>query len=336
MPDRDQRYSTRATLICLFAAVIVAVLPAAVTAPVRDLVRLAFVPALQLVGDFRSEADTQLEAFSSHEAIRLRRENEQLAARLREAELQFRRTQLGILAAQKQIDGLRQTGVSPFTAAESSPLVIPQAIQARVIGNELVSLWKSARLLDGGSKGGLFEDQWVLAGKAPKIDHGQTSDVVDGLPVFAGRCLAGRIAKAGRWTSSLQLTSDPEFRAKAVVLLQNPGVLSREFLLEGAGDGRCRLVSVPSSEQIEEGSLVYSVPGDRGIDAPMLFGRVTAAVLPPGSLHWEITVTPAVDLTSLESVQVVTTTLNPERMAGRRDSLLVPRTANRQEGNTSQ
>jgi cell shape-determining protein MreC len=329
MSDRDQRHSTKATLICLFAAVIVAVLPASVTSPAKDLVRLGFVPALRLVGDFRSEANSQIEAFSSHKAIRLKKENEKLSARLREAELQNRRTKLGILDARNKIAQLKTTGTSPFSSSTESPLVTPHAISARLIGDELVSLWKSNRLLDRGSKSGLFEDQWVLDDDAPKIDHGQTSNVVDGLPVFAGRCLVGRIAKSGRWTSSLQLTSDPEFRAKAVALLRNPGVLSEEFLLEGAGNGVCRLVSVPSSEHIEEGMLVYSVPGDRGIEAPMLFGRVTQATLQPGSLHWEITVAPAVDVESLNSVQVVTTRLNPARIIGRREET-PPQTARRE------
>ncbi|MBC8289953.1 MAG: rod shape-determining protein MreC [Planctomycetes bacterium] len=330
MSDRDQRHSTKAALICLFVAMIVAVLPASVTSPARGLVRLAFVPALRLVGDFRSQADS---AFSSHEAIRLKKENGQLSKRLREAELRNRRTQLGILAAQDQIAQLKQTGASPFVASPASPLVTPQAVSARLIGDEIVSLWKSSRLLDRGSKSGLYKDQWVLDGEVPKIDHGQTSNIVDGLPVFAGRCLVGRIAKSGRWTSWLQLTSDPEFRTKAVVLLKNPGVLSAEFLLEGAGGGTCRLVSVPSSEHIEAGALVYSVPGDRGIDSPMLFGRVSKATLQPGSLHWEINVTPAVDLESLDSVQVVTTRLNPDRMIGRRDEA-APQTA-RAEGSTN-
>ena len=358
MPDRDQRHSTKATLICLFVAVIVAVLPASVTSPARDMVRLAFVPALRLVGDFRSEADSQLEAFSSHEAIRLKKENENLSTRLREAKLQNRRTQLGIRDAQNQIAQLKTTGTSPFASSAESPLATPHAISARLIGDELVSLWKSNRLLDRGSKSGLFEDQWVLDGEAPKIDHGQTSNIVDSLPVFAGRCLVGRIAKSGRWTSSLQLTSDPEFRAKAVVLIpaagsrsgsrqdfrrahtaetlddfRYPGVFSQEFLLEGAGNGACRLVSVPSSEHIQEGALVYSVPGDRGIEAPMLFGQVSQATLQPGSLHWDITVTPAVDVESLNSVQVVTTRLNPARIIGRREET-PPQTA-RREGFTN-
>lgn len=333
MSDRDQRHSTKATLICLFAAVIVAVLPASVTSPAKDLVRLGFVPALRLVGDFRSEANSQIEAFSSHKAIRLKKENEKLSARLREAELQNQRTKLGILDARNKIAQLKTTGTSPFSSSTESPLVTPHAISARLIGDELVSLWKSNRLLDRGSKSGLFEDQWVLDDDAPKIDHGQTSNVVDGLPVFAGHCLVGRIAKSGRWTSSLQLTSDPEFRAKAVALLRNPGVLSEEFLLEGAGNGVCRLVSVPSSEHIEEGMFVYSVPGDRGIEAPMLFGRVTQATLQPGSLHWEITVAPSVDVESLNSVQVVTTRLNPARIIGRREET-PPQTA-RREGFTN-
>ena len=326
MSDLEQRHSTKATLICLFVAIIVAVLPASLTSPMRDLVRLAFVPTLRLVGDFRIEADSQMDAFSSHEAIRLKKENERLASRLREAELDQRRTLLGVLAAQKQIELLKQTGSSPFSTSQASPLVTAQAISASIIGDEIVSLWRSHRLLDRGSKTGLFEDQWVLDERATRIDHGQDSDVVDGLPVFAGRCLVGRIARSGRWTSSLQLISDPGFRCRAVVLLQNPGVLSTEFLLEGAGDGTCRLVSVPSGELIEKGALVYSVPGDRGIDSPMLFGRITSALLPAGSLHWEITITPEVNVATLSSVQVVTTTLNPDRMIGRRTEA-VPATA---------
>lgn len=331
MSDLEQRQSTKAALICLFTAAIVAVLPASVISPLRDLTRLAFVPALRLVGEFRGESEMYLEAFSSHEAIRLRKENRQLTDRLRAVELQQRRTQLEVMAAQKQIAELNRIGPSPFAASQASPLVTSHAVEAGVIGDEIVSLWRSRRLLDRGSKSGLFEDQWVLDAKGPRIDHGQTSDVVDGLPVFAGRCIVGRIASAGRWTSSLQLVSDSEFRARAVVLQQKSDVFSGEFLLEGAGDGTCRLISVPSSQLIEMGAFIYSVSGDRSIDVPMLFGRVTSANLPPGSLHWNITVTPEVAVTDLSSVQVVTTTLNSDRMVGRRDETALQAARSRQE-----
>ncbi|MFP6764342.1 MAG: rod shape-determining protein MreC, partial [Planctomycetaceae bacterium] len=262
------------------------------------------------------ELDARLDSLSSREVKELRKENQQLADRLSTVELIQRRTELSVFAAQEQIDQYRQAGVSPFPQPQRRPLVIEQAVEARIIGDEIVSLWKSYRLLDRGSGSGLFEDQLVLDEKSPRIDHGQKSDVVDGLAVFAGRCIVGRVARAGRWTSSLQLISDPQFRAKAIVLRQNSGAFSREVLIEGVGNGNCRLVSVPSTELIEVDSLVYAVPGDRGIEVPMLFGRVTSANLAPGSLHWQITVTPEIDVAALRHVEIVTTTLNPDRMSG--------------------
>jgi len=319
MSDVQPRHSTKATLICLFAVVIVIILPESITTPFRDAVRRCFVPVLHLVGDLQTELDVQFENFSSREVLRLREENTKLAERLNTSELLQRRTQLGISAVQEQIDRIQRSGTSPFSNPQRSPLVIEQSVEARILGDEIVSLWKSYRLLDRGSGAGLFEDQWVLDEKSLRIDHGQESSVVDGLAVFAGRCIVGRIAKAGRWTSSLQVITDPQFRARAVVLQQNSGAFSREVLIEGAGDGTCRLVSVPSTETVEVDSLVYSVPGDRGIEAPMLFGRVASASLSPGSLHWQITVTPEIDMAALKSVQVVTTTLNPDRMTGLRD-----------------
>jgi len=319
MSDVQPRHSTKATLICLFAAIIVVVLPESMTTPVRDIVRRSFVPALQFVGDVQAELDARLDRFSSREVLRLREQNRRLADRLSASELIQRRTELGIFAAQEQIDQFQQAGSSPFPNLQRSPLVIEQAVEARIIGDEIVSLWKSYRLLDQGAGSGLFEDQWVLDEKSLRIDHGQDSDVVDGLAVFAGRCIVGRVARAGRWTSSLQLISDPQFRAKAVVLRRNSGVFSREVLIEGVGDGTCRLVSVPSTEVIEVDSLVYSVSGDRGVETPMLFGRVASASLLPGSLHWQITVTPEVDMAALRHVQVVTTKLNPDRMTGQQN-----------------
>ncbi len=139
------------------------------------------------------------------------------------------------------------------------------------------------------------------------------------MPAFAGRCLVGRIVEAGRWTSSLQLITDPDFRSKAVVAVGGATAqFSQPFLLEGTGNGECRLVQVPASLRVFEGDAVYTVPGDKAIDVPMLLGHVVSIVQTDGALSQDIVVHPATDPASVRAVQIVTTKLNPLRILSQR------------------
>ena len=198
------------------------------------------------------------------------------------------------------------------------PLFSPKAIGARVVGRELISQWKSKRLLDLGTRDGVHEDQWVLDARGLTIDQGEHARIVPGLMVFAGNHILGRVAESGRFVSSIELITDRGFRSTATVgrMAGERVAFSTAGLLEGDGNGQCRLTQVPASESVAVGDSVYSVPTPQSVDTPMLFGQVVSATA--GSLHWEIVVRPETDASQLRTVQVLTTSFNPTRLMGSR------------------
>ena len=113
----------------------------------------------------------------------------------------------------------------------------------------------------------------------------------------------------------MQYLTEPGFRTRAV-LARNSSTdrnaagfsFGAEGLIEGQPDlkqrGLCELSQIPTTEHVAIGQPVYSPPG-HAVDAPMLFGHVVAADVPPGALHWVITVRPAADLNQLRQVEIV-------------------------------
>jgi cell shape-determining protein MreC len=319
MDSTSHSLASRAVAGCLLVAVVLAVLPESAVSSLRDLVRAAMVPG-QRVAQEASDwlAGRTLLLFSSELASR-DREIEQLRADLAATALAVRRAQLQAGSLQAEIDSLHRNGPSPFASEAVSPLVRERAIEARVLGADVVAVWKGQRLLDQGSSHGLVVDQWILDAADVAIDAGIDQSLSSGLPVFAGRCVVGRVVNAGRWTSSLELLTAPTFRAQAMVTRSGPRGL--EFagtgMIEGTGSGLCRLVEVGSQLAVEIGDAVYSSV-ETTSDTPMLFGFVTEATLEPGALHWEISVEPAANLSQLRRVQVVVPSVNPERLLGQR------------------
>jgi len=304
---------------CLLFAVVLAVLPESAVASLRDLVRAALVPGQRVAQSGSDWLRTQTRSLVSAELAARDREIDQLQAELAATSLAARRAQLQTKSLRNEIDSLHRNGPSPFASNSLSPLIVERAIEARVLGAELVAVWKGQRLLDQGSSDGLASDQWILDGADVAIDAGFDQSLTSGLPVFAGRCVVGRIVDAGRWTSSLELLTAPTFRAQAMVTRDEARGL--EFagtgILEGTGDGLCRLAEVGAQSAVEVGDAVYSAI-DSTSEMPMLFGFVTTATLEPGALHWEIGVEPAADLSRLRKVQVVVPGVNPDRLLGQR------------------
>jgi cell shape-determining protein MreC len=306
----------KTTFICLLLGLALALLPSPMQATIRDVVSLVFRPGQELASDGLVSAKSAWANSFDAGSAEDRDQIDQLRTELKIAKLDARKNQLAAEQWRTRWQTQRRHGTSPFERSNSHPLIVAQAIDARIIGQNVVSLWKSDRLLNAGTTAGVADDQWVLDNAEFKIDQGQATGVLSGLPVFAGRCIVGRIAKSGRWTSSLELISSRSFRSKAVIGAAAKNTL--EFLLEGNGDDACLLTQVPITEPVEVGSPVYSVAGDRAIDGPMLFGFIETAERRQGSLHWNIVVRPAAAISDLETVQVVTATLNPDRLVGQR------------------
>jgi len=282
---------------------------------VHDSIRVAFVPGQKTLLTLREQAGTAMTSLLSQQLATQQRELDDLHSELLEANRRERRARLIATQALQQVADLRQQPKTVAVAA-TEPLFASRAIEARVIGQELLSLWKSKRLLDHGARDGVQEDQWVLDGTGLKLDQGEDASLVPGLMVFAGRSVLGRITEAGKFVSSVELISDRGFRAKAAVgRASGQGLsFSTAGLLEGDGGGQCRLTQIPANETVAIGDGVFTVPIDASIESPLLFGRIVAVT--PGSLHWDVVVKPEIEPAALRTVQVLTTSFNPQRLVG--------------------
>lgn len=322
MTESQNTGTFRVVAACLLAAAMFAVLPASATSPIRDIVRLAISPGQRFVSSTVATAESQWQSSIDQKLAAQQRQLDQLEGEIANSRLQARRALLAAESANQQLAAVQRNGASPFSVESAPSLIRPRAVRAKVLGREILSNLKTRQILDRGDTDGVAADLWVLNGDLPIVQAGSELNIADGLPVFAGRCVVGRIVEAGRWTSSLQYITEPGFRARAVIgRVDSNGPTGDRFsfgaegLLEGRSDlnqnGRCELAQIPATEQVDVGMSVYSPPRD-AVDAPMLFGHVASAELPPGALHWVITVNPAVDVNQLRSVEIIVPELSTD------------------------
>ena len=194
------------------------------------------------------------------------------------------------------------------------PLLVSDLVGARILGRETIEAWQAGRILDRGH--GLALGDLVLEPGQPTLDQGRDSGLARGQPAYPGRRVAGRVSRVGRWTATLQVLTNRRFRGLA--RLAHPGrdrpVFTSQGMLEGTGDSLCRLTLVRETAAVMEGDLVYTAGRDSQFPWPMLYGTVVRAELPVGAPHWEILVRPALDITRLEQVEVLTRVFNPRRI----------------------
>lgn len=200
-------------------------------------------------------------------------------------------------------------------AMESSLLTV-NLVPAQILGREPdVLRARFARILDRGRSSALAVEDLVLA-DAPHLDQGTDAGVQAEQPVVSGRIVVGNIRQVGQWTSTLQLITDPEYRAPVQVVRRSRKglVLGATGVLCGEGDGACRIELVSASEAVSVGDFVFSRQQDANSTGPLYFGRVIAADMPGGAEDWKIQVAPAFDPAVLRRVEVLTVSLNPARV----------------------
>lgn len=322
MTESQNTGTFRVLAACLLGAAMFAVLPDSATSPIRDTVRLAISPGQRLVSSIVASAESRWQNAIDQQLADQQQRLEELHAEIASSQLKERRALLAVESASQQLAAVERHGGSPFAVETTPSMIRPRAVRATVLGREILSDLKSRRILDRGNTDGVASDLWVLNGDLPIVEAGSELNIASGLPVFAGRCVVGRIVEAGRWTSSLQYITEPGFRARAVIArVDSNGSAAAHFsfgaegLIEGRSDlkqnGMCELAQIPATEQVDVGMPVYSPPRD-AVDAPMLFGHVVSAEVPPGALHWVITVSPAVDINSLRYVEIVVPELSTD------------------------
>ena len=196
-------------------------------------------------------------------------------------------------------------GVSPIPVSAAHTAAVPTVVRAALVSRQTLSQWRSVRPLNQGRKAGIAESSLVLEEGLPHLDQGSDAGVEPELDVFIGRCVVGRIASVGRWTSTLESITDPRYRALVQIVrpTDQGGSFGTEGILVGQGNGLCKLTDVPTTETVRVGDEVYTSDRDGRTRVPLYYGRIRS--VEEAGRHWDITVEPAVKAGELKSVAVL-------------------------------
>jgi len=238
-----------------------------------------------------------------------------LEAELEGARLAHRQAQLQSALLRERLARVERAGISPAEGTPGSPLLVPELLEASVLGDGTRALWREGKLLDVGREEGVREMELVVDAARPLIDQGESNGIEPEQEVYAGRCVVGRIAAVGRWTSTVERVTDKHYRGLAQLARQTSRglVFGAEGILEGDGSPTCRLREVPVTDSVEVGDDVYTGGRDGRLSSAMYYGKVVDVKLNEGATAWEIRVRPALDDRDLKTVQVLRTRLNPKR-----------------------
>ncbi len=303
-----------AVLLCT-TAVALMFLPSAIADSVRTVALDVSRPG-QSVAHWTSErcltAWRSLLSTSAHEARidDLRDELEVWKARCRALEIES-------AVARRDKEHAEQTRSSSLIGEAGRPLVVPQLLEAKVLGQEFVSMWSAGLFLDRGQTRGIAETSLVLDSPALKVDQGQDSRLESGQPVYAGRCVVGRIVQVGRWMSTVRRITDNDYRGLAQLVRRTSQGM--QFGAQGEFEGRgehepCRLTRVASTQSVRVGDEVYTAGRDNILPFPMYYGKVVHVEHRDGEPYWDIHVEPALRNLELHNVQVLRQRLNDDRL----------------------
>jgi cell shape-determining protein MreC len=317
--------------LALAAAVLLALLPARWTDPLRSGAMTALRPAQQGAAALRQFSAQTSGRVRSHfqsadrlaevevELDRLREENYRLAAEL--TATQGRPRVKG--DSPIFVDTRTATVPRPASADDDDPagrLLLAQCIHARVLGRQARAFLARRQLIDVGAASGVEPGDLVVDLPA-LIDRGSDADLRPGQLVLSGRRVWGKIVHLGPNTSSVRGVTEPGYRD--LVFLADPdhaepASASRPIqgLLEGTGEPLARVRMVDVTAPVSVGDLVYTAAGKGLLPSPLLCGRIVRLEQPAGAAHWEIWMEPAVSAEP-DRVAVLRTELNPLRVAGK-------------------
>jgi cell shape-determining protein MreC len=195
-------------------------------------------------------------------------------------------------------------GVSPVPAPVQSSRDLAAVVRAAVISRGAQSV-AAEQFLGSGHSQGIAESDVVLDDAAPRLDQGSEAGVEPELDVLIGRCVVGRIASVGHWTSALEPITDPRYRGLAQIIRPSDqgGSFGAEGILIGQGTELLKLADVPTTQSVRVGDEVYTSDRDRRFPIPLYYGRVVR--VEEAGRNWDISVRPAVRIGDLKTVAVL-------------------------------
>ncbi len=306
------------TTLCLAAAIGLGFSPPNVQRWLRTTIRDGLQPGVQLAASAQQSAAKQIQQrFVGDDERELQSQISDLKSQIAKTQKQFRREQLAhqrtreqkILALRRHDDERRPI--------DPPPLIVPQVVEAHVLGEELAASWRGGKLLDRGKTSGVVEASLVLDANAKLVDQGEDVGLAADLPVFAGSCVVGKLQNVGHWSSTWVPLTDKHFSGRArLARVTSAGLaFGADGVLIGNGKNACRLTKVRATEPVNEGDEVFALETPGGFETPLFYGTVTRAELAPGAMQWDIEVRPALDPHSAKSVSIVRPMMNPKRLA---------------------
>ena len=206
------------------------------------------------------------------------------------------------------------------TVSKSERLVVPSLVEVGVLGDTIGEEWRTGKLLDQGSQKGMRENELVISPKNPHkslIDVGEDTGLSIDDAILLGRCVIGKVANVGKWTSTFMLVTDAKYRGRAQIIreTENGFVYEARGVLKGQGTGLCRLDDIPAENSVQVGDTVYTAERSGILPTPLYYGKVVEVSLGRDDREWTIYVQPAPLPSQLTLVQVLRTAINHERLA---------------------
>ena len=218
----------------------------------------------------------------------------------------------------------RQSMIETGAAAPTNPerLLVPSLIEAAVLGNTVADQWCAGKFLNHGENNGLREHELVLSARKTRktlIDLGDDADLSPEDALLLGRCVVGKVEHVGRWTSTVQLVTDAQYRGRAQLIRETTDGLfvfgDARGILKGQGGPLCKLEGIPAECSVHIHDEVYTAERDGILPTPLYYGQVIEANLGPDDREWTVLVKPASLPTQLTTVHVLRLSLNPHRLA---------------------
>lgn len=186
-------------------------------------------------------------------------------------------------------------------------------IPARMVADDSIH-WRESKMLLAGLRRG------VAAGDGVVTDHfsvevSEADGAATGMAVLSAETLVGTISQVGRYTSRVQLLSDPETRMPVTIGRVDGTVFTgvgAAFWLVGKGHGGIEIRDVHhryiADRAIRVGDMVVTQADDAVLPPSVTIGTITGLGPDPhNSLLYTLQVDPGVDVGELRRVFVVDT-----------------------------
>jgi cell shape-determining protein MreC len=183
-------------VLCLAGAAAL-LLPPETTAGWRAALRDALVPGQMAAHALWNRADDALAGAAGRDSFN--RELEDLRNQLAAAESHSRRLELETAQLRQRTEQTLAQYAGYFAIDRREPLFQTALLEARVLGEDASSLWRTRMTIQAGSSAGVVESSLVLNDDRPLLDVGDDGGLHPGDAVYAGRIVLGKVADVGRW-----------------------------------------------------------------------------------------------------------------------------------------